>query len=296
MYRTIDARFWSDPKIRKLSAQAKLLFVYLITNSHTHVSGIYHLSSATMAYESGLKNPSLDTLCDTLSSAGLVRFDDENEVVWVKNMMRYQGKGEKNERSAAFHLNDLHNSLLIKDFLETYPQVLAYAKIPYRSGIQAKDADATPEQEQEQEQETPPTPSKVVARKDYSEEFESFWRTFPSLRKESKGDAFKAWQKAIKKTSAEVLISAAVEYAASPVGQGQYVKMPSTWLNKECWNDERAAWQRSDSTNGPGSNVRQLSRVGSQDDSAAAIRAKTIRAVSTDIGGNADSKGDAGNC
>ena len=29
-----------------------------------------------------------------------------------------------------------------------------------------------------------------------------------------------------------------------------YPKHPATWLNDECWDDDRAAWQRSDSDNG----------------------------------------------
>jgi hypothetical protein len=161
MYRTIDARFWSDPKVRKLTVQAKFLFFYLVTNPHTHVSGIYYLTKGAIVEESGLPKAALDTLCDTLTRAGLARFDRENHVVWVKNMMRYQGKGDKNTRSAAFHLNDLHNSCLIKEFLAEYPAVQHYVKIPHQSPIQQKADHATPEQEQEQEQEqdnTPPTP------------------------------------------------------------------------------------------------------------------------------------------
>jgi len=159
MYRTIDAKFWSDPKVKKLAPTAKLLFLYLVTNPHTHVSGIYHLPAVVMAYETGLEMADLDTLCDTLSRTGFVRFDTENEVVWVKNMMLYQGIGDKNIRSAAFHLEDLHNSPLVGEFLQKYPLVLTYLKIPHRYPIQKNGAHATPEQEQEltpeQEQERP---------------------------------------------------------------------------------------------------------------------------------------------
>ena len=39
-----------------------------------------------------------------------------------------------------------------------------------------------------------------------------------------------------------MIIAAATEYAASDVGQGEYVKGPATWLRKGCWDDDRAAW------------------------------------------------------
>jgi hypothetical protein len=79
--------------------------------------------------------------------------------------------------------------------------------------------------------------------------FDQFWEVFPSLRKEGKDDARRAWKKAIKKETPEVIIQAAIEYAASPVGRGAFVKGPSPWLNKGCWEDDRTAWQRQD-TNG----------------------------------------------
>lgn len=82
-------------------------------------------------------------------------------------------------------------------------------------------------------------------------DFERFWKAFPAARKKSKGKAREAWSKARRKHDAEMLIAAAIEYAASPEGNGQFVKMPSTWLNGECWDDERAAWNGSQqATNG----------------------------------------------
>jgi hypothetical protein len=75
--------------------------------------------------------------------------------------------------------------------------------------------------------------------------FETFWREFPPGRKQAKEQAAKAFLAALKKTDAQTLISSAMEYAASPVGQGEYVKGPAAWLNGGCWADDRAAWNRS---------------------------------------------------
>ena len=158
MYRTIDARFWSDPKVRKLSPHEKLLFLYLITNSHTHVSGIYNLPIATMVYELGVTKSIIGYGIDTLSAQKLVMFDQETDVVWVVKMLEYQGCGDKSNRAAAYHLfEDLHNCALTSEFLRVYPQVESHVKpdwrIRYRYPICAETQRATPKQEQEQEQE-----------------------------------------------------------------------------------------------------------------------------------------------
>ena len=86
---------------------------------------------------------------------------------------------------------------------------------------------------------TKPSQSKHI------DQFEEFWRVFPAGRKVKKPQALKAWLKAIKKAKPQALIEAATEYAASPQGNGEYVCMPSTWLNNDRWQDDRAAWARS---------------------------------------------------
>lgn len=77
--------------------------------------------------------------------------------------------------------------------------------------------------------------------------FETFWSAFPRYRRTKKQKAFEAWTKAVKRAKPEVIIAATREYAESPVGRGKFVLMPTTWLNGSCWNDDRMAWQLSDS-------------------------------------------------
>ena len=38
MYRVINSRFWTDPKIRQLSTSDRYLFLYLVTNPHAHLA------------------------------------------------------------------------------------------------------------------------------------------------------------------------------------------------------------------------------------------------------------------
>ena len=158
MYRTLDTSFWTDPKVRKLPADAKLLALYLVTNPHGHLSGLYYLPDEIVAFETGLDAARLNTLWDTLSGAGFSRNDKNLDLVWVIRMFHYQGRGEKNERAAANHLPTLHNSFLVKDFLDAYPGVKRFVKDRVsdrgsRVGTQEQEQEQEQKKEQKKEQE-----------------------------------------------------------------------------------------------------------------------------------------------
>jgi hypothetical protein len=77
-----------------------------------------------------------------------------------------------------------------------------------------------------------------VAEKAIEQAFEEWWKIYP--RKVAKGAARKAYASALKKATAEQLKAGAGRYAAERAGQDErYTKHPATWLNGECWADER---------------------------------------------------------
>ena len=76
----------------------------------------------------------------------------------------------------------------------------------------------------------------------YSEEFEKFWQTFPSRRKTKKRKAFADFKKAKKRVDVATLMTAVEEYARSNKGRGEFCQMPSSWLNGDCWEDDRNGW------------------------------------------------------
>lgn len=150
MYRTVDSAFWTDPKVKTLPPDGLLLFLYFITNPHNHVSGIYYILKSTIQAETRLSGRAIDTLCDTLSSLRLCRFDPQMSLVWVVRMMEYQARGEKARKSAAHHIiEDLHKSPIINEFLQEYPEIkkeLSAAQIDTLTiGYPAQDQVATPD-------------------------------------------------------------------------------------------------------------------------------------------------------
>lgn len=120
MYRSIDVKFWTDDKVKALNWEARYLLLYLITNPHTHVSGLYYLPFSTILYESGMTEKALRRGIDTLSKGYLCRIDTHFQYVWVVNMLRYQGRGQKIERAVKAQLADFHNCALLNEFRAHY--------------------------------------------------------------------------------------------------------------------------------------------------------------------------------
>jgi hypothetical protein len=69
-----------------------------------------------------------------------------------------------------------------------------------------------------------------------TDSFKTFWDLWP--RNEGKADAVKAWAKATRMESPEVILAAASTYANHPHRPAkQFVPHGATWLNGERWND-----------------------------------------------------------
>ncbi len=58
--RIINTRFWVDPWIQEeLNSLDRLLFLYLLTNDQTNLSGIYEISNFKMCFELGIEKETL---------------------------------------------------------------------------------------------------------------------------------------------------------------------------------------------------------------------------------------------
>ena len=237
MYRTICTELWTDPKIKALPIEGKCLFVYLITNPHTHLSGIYYCPIAFMSEELKLSEQRINTLLDTLSIPNLAWFDRSTTTVFVVNMFEYQGKGPKNYTCAASHLRTLHHSSLIGKFITRYPDITGYGidthsiggpstPVPVPSSVSVSVSDSDGEKS---------------AEKRGNDEFESFWAAYP--KKVGKKAARDAWKHAKDKPSLADILQAIDKARKSDTWRkdnGQFIPNPSTWLNQGRWDDEPA--------------------------------------------------------
>ena len=237
MFRTIETSIWTDPKVSSLASDGKLLFVYLVTNSHGHLGGIYYLPRVLMQLETGIAKSRLDTLCDTLSDLGLVKFDTAREVVWVVNMLRYQGRGDKVNRSVAKHVQTLHKSCLIKDFATHYPEVSAIMEDTLCDTL--SDTPSTQEQEQEQiKKQNKEKGTEGFLLEDFQRDgLETFQRTYPK-----NGTAYLtevAWvELAPDQDTITAMLESARGWAEYAQREGEtYVPNPWNWIRDRRWTE-----------------------------------------------------------
>lgn len=90
------------------------------------------------------------------------------------------------------------------------------------------------------------TRSRVQKPVDPDPRFEEFWQTYP--RKAAKGAARRAWAKAVRIASPDVIIAGASRYAADPHRDESFTAHPATWLNGERWLDSSLPSRESTAT------------------------------------------------
>ena len=130
IYRPIAVAIWDDPVFRKYSNNGKLLFLYLITNRSCSESGIYRLPIDKAAFECKMSEEAVSNLLqgelsgnpDTMK--GNIWYDAEEEVVFVKNFLKYNGRGNRDRLMISIS-NDYTttSSSLWELFAKQYPYV-----------------------------------------------------------------------------------------------------------------------------------------------------------------------------
>lgn len=92
----LNTKFWSDGFIRKLKLDEKLFYLYLLTNEHTDICGVYEIDLETMSFESGLPINRLSIVLDSLSVARKILFSDG--WIYIKNWKKHQLNNPKVQR------------------------------------------------------------------------------------------------------------------------------------------------------------------------------------------------------
>jgi hypothetical protein len=107
-------------------------------------------------------------------------------------------------------------------------------------------------------------PEELEPLNDINEQFNQFWSVYP--RKKGKGQARKAFEKALEKTDLQTILDGVHAYIANDVmDDPQFIAHPSTWLNGERWLDEYVESRevlRSPYVGGPREWVRDMHEMG----------------------------------
>ena len=92
IYSAVYSQIWKDKKIRNLSLEGKICFIYTFTNSDTTPSGIYNFDVDVAKVEIGLSNSKFEKAFKELIKNGLIKWDEERNIIWVVNKFKYTPK------------------------------------------------------------------------------------------------------------------------------------------------------------------------------------------------------------
>ena len=135
--------FWTDPEIRGLSSEDKMVLVWFITNPYRHYSGLYFFEFDSIAKQTGLSEKTVRKGIDTLLEQKFIKYNLKFSIVWVIKMARHEVvRGEKSgeyslrqTKGIANHLETLHKCPLIREFLAYYQDM----DIPYQYPIRQEE-------------------------------------------------------------------------------------------------------------------------------------------------------------
>lgn len=107
--RIVNTRFWQDGYVEKMKPEAKLLYLYLITNPRVEICGAYEFSKRTAAYETGLNEQTVDSLVTEWVQDEKVMLEDG--WILIINFLKHQTLNPSVLKGVARSMQDLPLSL-----------------------------------------------------------------------------------------------------------------------------------------------------------------------------------------
>jgi len=108
--RYINTKFWSDGYIVKLDIIERYLFLYLLTNEHTNIAGIYEVPLEVIARETGIDKEMIEKMLTRY--AGKIYYVDG--WVYVKNFAKHQAINESVKKGIEAAKKDIPSKVLQK--------------------------------------------------------------------------------------------------------------------------------------------------------------------------------------
>lgn len=248
-YRTINYGFWRDLKREKVPFHLQTFLAWLITNEHSHYSGLYYIIKPSIAHETDKTPEEVNEYLAALTHMGYIDYDDETSFIWVKNMAKHQIKAGNAFNMIVglnTHLETIFSERLVADFVAKYKDLSATRKHGAETvEIEAPGASPkTPPEPKPKPKQVPkePKPPKVPQKPDLViENFEEFYKEYP--RKEAGADAKKAWKKIdpddkLAEVIIEAIKAATVANKWDDPANRKFVPLPASWLRAERWRDE----------------------------------------------------------
>lgn len=243
-HRSIRDDFWQRPQLRGLGFAEKGFLLYLLTNSHRHLAGIYRLPLPYACTDTGLDEETVLEAFATLEERRVAFYDRENEIVLVPcalstdNHKVSEGLGRKITTA----VEKLQGPLVAK-FFETHRELPGINQELVKSQSTPNgELSNSPDTDTDTNKKKPTKSTNHAKKSDYSDAFLKFWQAYP--KRTGKGAAYRRWREWRKAHSdgEQGLLRdclAAIEWQRnSREWREGFIKNPETWLNQRCWEDE----------------------------------------------------------
>ncbi|MEB7500027.1 hypothetical protein NGC23_07465 [Leclercia pneumoniae] len=263
-YGKVHTSFWISDGMRRVSDDARLLALYLLTGQHTNMIGCFRLPDGYVSEDLNWNSERVLKGFDELSKNGFATRDSASKWVLILNFMRWNPVENPNQGIAALRLfaQVPDKSTVKAELARIMADAIAHiGRSKLKGSERVLEQFLNQEQEQEQEQEntsghgsaTPPesdvpadgnAPPKKNA---YPDDFEQVWAIYPKRAGgNSKADAYKAWNARVNSgATVQELLDGTQRYADFVRATGklntEYVKQAATFFGPSKHYEE--AWK-----------------------------------------------------
>ena len=256
--RMIHPEIWSDGKVVTLTTPEFITFVGFV--SHADDEGLSECSVSVHYWRicrGDLTMEQVGSAIDKLSNIGMIiRHPTDSGLCVLPNWFKYQSLNRptqtKHKRLPSTTLPPSYLSRWQETFKCDYPEpsddsLSTHCTVTEDSPLVQVSLEEVSLDKVRLEKNScsnpPSTKSSEREKAAYPTEFEKWYAEYP--RKQAKGAALKAWQKAIKLTTNEKLIAAAKAFAESDSAKDmQFIPHPATWLNDCRYDDDPKSWKK----------------------------------------------------
>ena len=239
-YGKVHSSFWSSGAIGSLSDDGKMLALYLMTSSHTTISGVFRLPDGYACEDLEWSAERLAKGFDELFRNGFANRCETTKWVWIVKHLEWNPPENPNQRKAAVKVvRSIPDECGWKlAFMRVCGQLLGFeAEKKANSSETVTEPFRNQEQEQEQKQKKNISSGKPD-RQPCLEGFGKFWATWPkSDRKVAKAECEKRWRSRGLEADAERIVAHVEAMARSKQWRDGFDPAPLTYLNQRRWED-----------------------------------------------------------
>ena len=108
--RIVNTRFWDDSYIAALTPTEKLLFLYLLTNPLTNISGVYELPLRRISFDVGIGEREVGKILEKFEASGKIIYREG--WIGIKNWIKHQTLNPKVKQGIVLELRKAPQELI----------------------------------------------------------------------------------------------------------------------------------------------------------------------------------------